>query len=108
MVYTGLRPGEKLFEEPVLSAIEGLFGEGEDYVLTGHEKIYVCRNGCAVYDLGFATACPGVSGISDSVDELVAAAGRGDAAAVRRRLVELVPEYQGTGVRRQEAADGSG
>ena len=35
--FTGLRPGEKLFEE--------LFLENEDYSRTRHEKIFVCRNG---------------------------------------------------------------
>ena len=73
IVYTGLRPGEKLFEE--------LFGEGEDYVRTGHEKIFVCRNGYENTNFGF--------GISDFVDGLGEAAGRGDAEEVRRRLMEM-------------------
>ena len=45
--YTGLRPGEKLFEE--------LFGAGEDYGRTRHEKIFVCRNGADVFDAGAAS-----------------------------------------------------
>ncbi|PKO20279.1 MAG: hypothetical protein CVU38_20985, partial [Chloroflexi bacterium HGW-Chloroflexi-1] len=42
VVYTGLRPGEKLFEE--------LFLENEDYSRTRHEKIFVCRNGDEIAD----------------------------------------------------------
>ncbi|MHB1295990.1 MAG: polysaccharide biosynthesis protein [Anaerolineae bacterium] len=37
IVYTGLRPGEKLFEELAL--------DGEDYCRSAHEKIFICRNG---------------------------------------------------------------
>ena len=37
VVFTGLRPGEKLFEE--------LFADEEAYTRTHHEKIFVCRNG---------------------------------------------------------------
>ncbi|PKO20475.1 MAG: polysaccharide biosynthesis protein, partial [Chloroflexi bacterium HGW-Chloroflexi-1] len=73
VVYTGLRPGEKLFEE--------LFAAGEDYVRTGHEKIFVCRNGHEISDLRFA--------ISDFVDGLGEAARAGDAEEVRRRLMEM-------------------
>src|SRR5689334_17283278 len=36
IVYSGIRPGEKLFEE--------LFIAGEDYHLTHHEKIVLARN----------------------------------------------------------------
>jgi FlaA1/EpsC-like NDP-sugar epimerase len=36
IIYTGLRPGEKLFEE--------LFNGGEIYTKTAHEKIYIARN----------------------------------------------------------------
>ncbi|MHB0856557.1 MAG: polysaccharide biosynthesis protein [Anaerolineae bacterium] len=37
IVFTGLRPGEKLFEELAL--------DGEDYRRSRHEKIFICRNG---------------------------------------------------------------
>ena len=39
IVFTGLRPGEKMFEE--------MFLDGEDYARTAHEKIFVARNGDA-------------------------------------------------------------
>jgi FlaA1/EpsC-like NDP-sugar epimerase len=37
IIYTGLRPGEKLFEELVLSE--------ESFERTNHEKVFVCKNG---------------------------------------------------------------
>jgi len=37
IVFTGLRPGEKMFEE--------LFLDGEEYDRTAHEKIFITRNG---------------------------------------------------------------
>jgi FlaA1/EpsC-like NDP-sugar epimerase len=37
VIYTGLRPGEKLFEE--------LFIPGEVYARTAHQKIFVANNG---------------------------------------------------------------
>ena len=76
--FTGLRPGEKLFEE--------LFLENEDYSRTRHEKIFVCRNGTE-HGEGESSQV--------AVDALIAAAQRGEAGEVRRRLQELVPEYQG-------------
>ena len=69
MMYTGLRPGEKLFEE--------LFLENEDYSRTRHEKIFVCRNG--------AEHVEGES-LQVEVDTLVAAAQRGEAGEVRRSV----------------------
>ncbi|MCX6032930.1 MAG: nucleoside-diphosphate sugar epimerase/dehydratase [Chloroflexi bacterium] len=77
VVYTGLRPGEKLFEE--------LFLENEDYSRTQHEKIFVCRNGAEHVEERWQV----------EVDALVAAAQRGVAGEVRRLLHEVVPEYRG-------------
>jgi FlaA1/EpsC-like NDP-sugar epimerase len=88
--YTGLRPGEKLFEE--------LFGADEIYGQTRHEKIFVYRNGHAN---GSAAApadprpvSPDASRLSGKIDALILAAQQGDAAEVRSRLNDLVPEYQ--------------
>ena len=61
-MYTGLRPGEKLFEE--------LFLENEDYSRTRHEKIFVCRNGAAHVE---------GERLQVAVDALIVAAQRGDA-----------------------------
>ena len=63
--FTGLRPGEKLFEE--------LFLENESYSRTRHEKIFVCQNGQEI--VGYRVR------IADCIDALVNAAQRGDAAS---------------------------
>jgi FlaA1/EpsC-like NDP-sugar epimerase len=93
--YTGLRPGEKLFEE--------LFGADEVYGQTGHEKIFVYRNGHANGAAGAPTelmpTALGASPLAGQIDALILAAQQGDAAEVRRRLGELAPEYQGAGNR---------
>jgi FlaA1/EpsC-like NDP-sugar epimerase len=70
--YTGLRPGEKLFED--------LFGTDETYDRTQHEKIFVCRSReDSTPDAG--------------IQALVAAAQRGDVLEARQLLHEIVPEY---------------
>ena len=93
--YTGLRPGEKLFEE--------LFGADEVYGQTRHEKIFVYRNGhangAAGASTGSSSTALSVSPLADQIEALLLAAQRGDAAEVRCRLSELVPEYQGAGSR---------
>jgi FlaA1/EpsC-like NDP-sugar epimerase len=76
IVYSGLRPGEKLLEE--------LFAEQEDYVRTRHEKVFVCRNGIA-----HPVALQGM--LDRSVDALLAAARQGNGLGARRLLSELVP-----------------
>lgn len=73
IVYTGLRPGEKLFEE--------LFHAHESYASTGHEKILLARNGVeAVKDL----------------DAIILRAERSvqqyDSRQLREILTQLVPE----------------
>ena len=75
--YTGLRPGEKLFEE--------LFAADEVYGQTQHEKIFVYRNGNSTA----AAETP----LAEQLDALIEAAASSDAPAVRRRLQMLAPEY---------------
>lgn len=74
IVFTGLRPGEKLYEE--------LITEGEGVLETGHEQIMV---------LGSEPACANCAG--ESLDKLFAAAEHFDAAQIKSLLVRLVPEY---------------
>jgi FlaA1/EpsC-like NDP-sugar epimerase len=76
--YTGLRPGEKLFEE--------LFVEGEKYGSTLHEKVFVSHNsGChTVYPENLARV----------VEELLALARKGDEGLIRAKLREIVPAYE--------------
>jgi FlaA1/EpsC-like NDP-sugar epimerase len=77
IVYTGLRPGEKLFEE--------LFHEHEAYASTAHQKILLARNGekpVAVMDQLIARA-------EVAVREY-------DSDALFRLLMEVVPELDRT------------
>lgn len=78
IVYSGLRPGEKLFEE--------LFAEQEAYTRTHHEKVFVCRNGNGVPAAGQRT-------LDSRVDALLEAARQGDGQGARRLLNELVPGF---------------
>lgn len=72
--YTGLRPGEKLFEE--------LITEGEGIVPTGHEKIMVLRgDGCSLLELEAPLA------------RLKEYARQHDAVGIKRVLQEVVAEY---------------
>jgi len=69
--FTGLRPGEKMFEE--------LFLDSEHHDRTAHEKIWVARNG-------------NEAGPSERwVVQLVQAARQGDVQAMRQFIAEHVP-----------------
>lgn len=89
--YTGLRPGEKLFEES--------FGADAAYGQTQHDKIFVYRNGhanaAAEAPADPRPAALDASSLAGQLDALILIAQRGDASEVRSRLSELVPEYQG-------------
>jgi FlaA1/EpsC-like NDP-sugar epimerase len=75
IVYTGLRPGEKLFEE--------LFIPGEKYELTEHEKIMTVHNAISIVpeNLDFA------------VEALCQAATKNDSKLIIFLLEQLVPGY---------------
>ena len=75
IVYTGLREGEKLYEE--------LITEGEDIVRTEHEKILV---------LG-SDSPPDPAALDREIGALVRAAEAWDGEAIRAVLRRLVPEY---------------
>ena len=83
IVYTGLREGEKLYEE--------LITVGEGIVPTGHEKIMVLRaNGLN----GSPASRQDASILLDAqLAGLYEAANRLDGAAIRKKLQEIVPEY---------------
>ena len=73
IVFTGLRPGEKLYEE--------LYFDGEQRLPTGHPKVF-----CAMHRPAELGTIEGVyEDIADVIDEA------GD--VVRAKLRELVPEY---------------
>lgn len=82
--YTGLRPGEKLYEE--------LITEGEGIVKTGHDKIMVLKNGhvCETtsHEDAWAPSC-----IDDKINDLSGLAANHDARGIKIKLKELVPEY---------------
>jgi FlaA1/EpsC-like NDP-sugar epimerase len=73
IVWSGLRPGEKLFEE--------LETTGEHLVRTAHPKIFVCK--IAAYPAERSRA---------ALRELAQLANRGEASELRRYLNELLPE----------------
>ncbi|MBI5302884.1 MAG: polysaccharide biosynthesis protein [Chloroflexi bacterium] len=88
--FTGLRPGEKLFEE--------LFIAGEEYTRTAHDKIFVARNGGNAISHSQSSITNSHSPKSELLDEqvnmLIAAAQCGETAKVRELLNALVPEYR--------------
>lgn len=75
--FSGIRPGEKLFEE--------LFANGESYRATPHSKVFVAIHASDSAPRGLRTA----------VAALEQAALANDVPAVRWHLRELVPEYSG-------------
>ncbi|MCS6845352.1 MAG: polysaccharide biosynthesis protein [Caldilineales bacterium] len=76
IVFTGLRPGEKLYEE--------LFVAGEQYTQTQHAKIFIAANAGQFipHDLDRA------------IEALVATATADNREGIRAALQALVPEYQ--------------
>jgi len=73
--FVGLRPGEKLYEE--------LITEGEGISPTSHEKITVLRK--APCDLSW---------LKTKIDELTVLAEKQDAMGIKKKLNEIVPEYE--------------
>ncbi len=74
--FSGLRPGEKLYEE--------MFAPNEAYEPTQHEKILVAHN---------ASQCIPPDA-TNAIDQLIQAALNHDIDGVMRRLQLLLPEYQ--------------
>jgi FlaA1/EpsC-like NDP-sugar epimerase len=73
IVYTGLRPGEKLYEE--------LFYTQEEYKPTGHDKILLARS----VEVDWATLTANVRAIEEAVEQY-------DEGEVYRLLEQIVPE----------------
>ena len=76
-VYTGLRPGEKLYEE--------LFFRGENIISTPHEKIHVMTPLHQDYEL-----------LCSQLNSLLNTASDNDTATLIKLLCEIVPEYTPT------------
>jgi FlaA1/EpsC-like NDP-sugar epimerase len=75
IVYTGLRPGEKLYEE--------LLANEENTLPTHHPKIMIAR--VKVYDYPI---------ISEDIRELIALFDTQDNEAIVRKMKEIVPEFK--------------
>ena len=75
IVFTGLRPGEKLFEE--------LFVGGENYEKTVHEKIFIARNSS---DLVVGNLIP-------RIESLIKSAQEDNYSEILQGLMNLLPEY---------------
>lgn len=74
-VFTGTRPGEKLYEELSIT--------GENISPTKHAKIGIWKNRPDDFER-----------ITSGIESLMDLADRGDAETIRERLKSLVPEYQ--------------
>lgn len=76
IVYSGMRPGEKLFEE--------MFTPGETYTRTRHNKVLVAANAYKFIP----------ADLDDAISALIADGWRSDNKAIVSRLKHLLPEYQ--------------
>ncbi|GAB4118746.1 MAG: nucleoside-diphosphate sugar epimerase/dehydratase [Roseiflexaceae bacterium] len=79
IAFSGMRPGEKLYEE--------LFVPGEDYKRTIHEKIFIACNA--------STLVPRT--LTESIASLELAAYRGDTQMILRLFQSLVPQMRRPG-----------
>jgi len=77
VVYTGVRPGEKLFEELIIS--------GEHSSKTEHSKIMILRNGNRRIDW---------SSLKKEIEKLVVVAKSFDSDAIKSQIMDTVPEYE--------------
>ena len=83
IVFTGLREGEKLYEE--------LITVGEDILPTGHEKIMVLRANSHSNDPQLL--CETRDKLNKEIDELIKDAHSHNTKKIKKRLKEIVPEY---------------
>jgi FlaA1/EpsC-like NDP-sugar epimerase len=83
IIYTGLRDGEKLYEE--------LITEGEDILSTGHEKIMVLRSNDHANGLNHLQSMR--HKLDEDIEELVKYSLKHNAGTIKKKLKEIVPEY---------------
>lgn len=90
IVFTGLRPGEKLFEE--------IFSDNEAFRRTEHQKIFVCDGWFGSVGDGagrsFLPAAVPNADLEQQVEHLTAAARAGDEERARELMTHLVSCYQ--------------
>ena len=82
--FTGIRPGEKLYEE--------MFHADEKYIRTSHEMILMAQNGIGVTN----------GDLENDIDALIRAARCDDELQVLQLLQVIVPDYRPSQVERQE------
>jgi len=90
IVFTGMRPGEKLFEE--------LFVPGESYCRTRHENIFIASNAGGLIP----------PHLDEAIEALEIAARRDDKAAILRILQELIPEFRSVRANENEKEEAGG
>jgi len=83
IAYTGLRDGEKLYEE--------LITEGEDILRTRHEKIMVLRSND--YSSGLKHLQNMKQVLDKDIEELIKYSMDHNGSAIKKKLKEIVPEY---------------
>jgi FlaA1/EpsC-like NDP-sugar epimerase len=76
IVFTGIRPGEKLYEE--------LFAPNEHYHSTPHQQIFIAKNASSSVE----------SNLDAHIGALQLAAKYNDHAAITRCFKKLIPEYR--------------
>jgi FlaA1/EpsC-like NDP-sugar epimerase len=83
IVFTGLREGEKLYEELVTL--------DEDILPTGHEKVMVLRAGNHSDDSGYLFEAR--NKLCKAIDDLAKDAESHNTKRIKQKLKEIVPEY---------------
>ncbi len=83
IVFTGLREGEKLYEE--------LITVGEDILPTGHKKVMVLRSSSHLNEAGYLQEAR--KRLYRDIDELAELAARHDAKGIKVKLKVIVPEF---------------
>ncbi|KYC40129.1 capsule biosynthesis protein CapD [Scytonema hofmannii PCC 7110] len=87
IVFTGLRPGEKLYEE--------LFISGEEYEPTEHEKLFVVKNASRIIP----------EYLGAYIEYLCKAANQNDVNSILLWLEKLVPGYKPQSLQKAQALD---
>jgi FlaA1/EpsC-like NDP-sugar epimerase len=83
IIFTGLRPGEKLYEE--------IAGQGEDLLPTDHDKITVIRSNS--HWNSHKSQEMFCNWLNPIIQDLYSLAEKQDGCGIRNKLKELVPDY---------------
>jgi len=84
IIYTGLRDGEKLYEE--------LITEGEDILPTGHGEIMVLRSNRHADEASYLQEIR--AKLESDIDELIKYSLLHDTKTIKKKFKEIVPEYE--------------